>query len=42
MTIDSKEYSATAGDFYFIESQLVHGIRNTADLPTSYFAFKWK
>ncbi|MDR7131851.1 (S)-ureidoglycine aminohydrolase [Algoriphagus sp. 4150] len=42
ITIDGKEYSAGAGDFYFIESQLLHGIRNTADQPTSYFAFKWK
>ncbi|MEB2786989.1 cupin domain-containing protein [Algoriphagus persicinus] len=42
MTIDGKEYSASAGDFYFIASQLFHGIRNLADHPTAYFAFKWK
>ncbi|MEB2778165.1 cupin domain-containing protein [Algoriphagus sp. D3-2-R+10] len=42
MTIDGKEYSASAGDFYFVESQLFHGIRNLTDQPTSYFAFKWK
>ncbi|MEP0713571.1 cupin domain-containing protein [Algoriphagus sp.] len=40
--IDGKEYTATAGDFYFMESQSIHSIRNTSDLPTSYFAFKWK
>ncbi|WP_192085484.1 cupin domain-containing protein [Algoriphagus sp. Y33] len=42
MTIAGKEYSATEGDFYFIESRLFHGIRNSFDQPTSYFAFKWK
>ncbi|WPR77201.1 cupin domain-containing protein [Algoriphagus sp. NG3] len=42
MTIDGKEYHATSGDFYFIEPQLLHGIRNVTDQPTSYFAFKWK
>lgn len=42
MTIDGKEYKATAGDFYLMESQLPHGIRNATDQPCSYFAFKWK
>lgn len=41
MTIDGKEYTATVGDFYFIDSQLFHGIRNATDEPCSYFAFKW-
>jgi len=40
--IDGKEYTAKAGDFYFMESQSVHGIRNISDQPTTYFAFKWK
>lgn len=40
--IDGKEYTAKAGDFYFMESQSIHGIRNTSDKPTTYFAFKWK
>jgi mannose-6-phosphate isomerase-like protein (cupin superfamily) len=40
--IDGKEYVATAGDFYFMESGSCHGIRNTSDLPSTYFAFKWK
>ena len=40
--IDGKEYKATAGDFYFMDSQSVHGIRNTSDQPTTYFAFKWQ
>ncbi|WP_191321938.1 cupin domain-containing protein [Algoriphagus aquimarinus] len=42
MHIDGVEYTATAGDFYFVESQLFHGIRNTSDQSCSYFAFKWK
>jgi len=41
MTIDGKEYNAEAGDFYFINSQLLHGVRNASDEPCSYFAFKW-
>jgi len=41
MTIDGKEYQAGAGDFYLMNSQLMHGIRNAADEPCSYFAFKW-
>ncbi|SFT85336.1 Cupin domain-containing protein [Algoriphagus locisalis] len=40
--IDGKEYRATAGDFYLMESGSLHGIRNTSDEPTTYFAFKWK
>ena len=42
MTIDGKEYEASAGDFYFINSQLLHGVRNATDEPCSYFAFKWE
>lgn len=40
--IDGKEYTAKAGDFYIMESQSFHGIRNINDEPTTYFAFKWK
>lgn len=42
MTIDGKEYQAGPGDFYFVNSGLFHGVRNAADVPCSYFAFKWK
>ncbi|GJM33921.1 MAG: hypothetical protein DHS20C18_29220 [Saprospiraceae bacterium] len=42
MTIDGKEYKGTAGDFYFMDAQLHHGVRNATDEPCSYFAFKWK
>ena len=41
MTIDGKEYTAGPGDFYFINSQLMHGVRNATDEPCKYFAFKW-
>ncbi|MFT7033494.1 MAG: (S)-ureidoglycine aminohydrolase [Cyclobacteriaceae bacterium] len=41
MTLDGKEYEASGGDFYFINSELQHGIRNATDTPCSYFAFKW-
>ena len=41
MMIDGKEYEATVGDFYFMNSQLLHGVRNATEKPCSYFAFKW-
>ncbi len=41
MVIEDEKYEATAGDFYYIESQLRHGISNSTDEPCSYFAFKW-
>jgi len=42
MTIDGKEYKAGVGDFYFVNSELFHGLRNASDKSCSYFAFKWK
>ena len=42
MTIDGKEYQGAAGDFYFMSSELLHGVRNATDEPCTYFAFKWK
>ncbi|MCX6236094.1 MAG: cupin domain-containing protein [Bacteroidia bacterium] len=42
MTIDGKEYKAGVGDFYFVNSELFHGLSNASDEPCSYFAFKWK
>ena len=32
MTIDDKEYMAGPGDFYFANSELVHGVRYDTDL----------
>jgi len=41
MTIDGKEYKAGVGDFYFVNSELFHGLRNASDSSCTYFAFKW-
>lgn len=41
MMIDGREYEGTVGDFYLVESQLLHGVGNATDEPCSYFAFKW-
>lgn len=42
MTIDGKEYKGGPGDFYVMNSQSLHGVRNATDNPCSYLAFKWK
>jgi (S)-ureidoglycine aminohydrolase len=42
MTIDGREYDGTDGDFYLINSQLMHGVRNATDDPCSYFIMIWK
>jgi len=42
MTIDNHEFSGSEGDLYFIESQMMHGIRNAVDSPCRYFAIRWK
>ena len=42
MMIDGEKYAASAGDFYFMESQSLHGVSNSSDKTCSYFAFKWK
>ena len=42
MTLDGKAYTASAGDFYLMNSESLHGIRNAKDTPCEYFAFKWK
>ena len=41
MTIDGQDYGAGVGDFYLMNSQSLHGVRNATDAPCSYFAFKW-
>ena len=41
MLIDGKTYNASAGDLYFANSQLLHGISNATDKSCKYFAFKW-
>lgn len=42
MKIDGVEYAAGPGDFYFADSQLMHGVSNATDEPCMYFAYKWK
>lgn len=42
MIIDEKHFSANAGDLYFIESNQKHEIKNSSDLPCTYFSFKWR
>lgn len=41
MMIEGENYKGIAGDFYFMPSQLFHGVSNASDKPCSYFAFKW-
>ena len=42
MMIDGKNYRGTAGDLYFVASDLNHGVGNATESPCSYFALKWK
>ena len=42
MTIDGKEYNGGPGDFYLMNSQLMHGVRNASEEPCSYFVMLWK
>ena len=42
ITIDGKHYTATAGDFFIMNSNEMHGVGNASDKPCKYFAFKWR
>ncbi|MEJ0057432.1 MAG: cupin domain-containing protein [Bacteroidota bacterium] len=43
MNIDQKMYKGTAGDLYFINSELFHGISNASEtVPCRYFAIRWR
>jgi quercetin dioxygenase-like cupin family protein len=42
MTIDGKDYKASAGDMIIAESGKLHGVGNATEKPCSYFAFKWR
>ena len=42
MQIGDGIYQATGGDFYFIDSEVSHAIRNTGDTPCVYVAFQWE
>ena len=42
MLIGEKTFGATAGDLYFIESEVLHGIKNVGKGPCTYFAFQFR
>ena len=42
MQIGDRFYNGTAGDVYFLGSNIPHAIRNTGDKPCMYFAFQWQ
>jgi quercetin dioxygenase-like cupin family protein len=41
-TINGKTYKASAGDFYLMNSNEMHGINNPNDTPCKYLAIRWK
>jgi quercetin dioxygenase-like cupin family protein len=41
-TINGKTYKASAGDFYLMNSNEMHGISNPNDTPCKYLAIRWK
>jgi len=42
MQIGNKFYQATEGDFFFLDSEVLHAIRNTGKAPCKYVAFQWE
>lgn len=42
MQIGENFYEATAGDLYYVESEIPHGIQNLGDEACMYFAFQWE
>lgn len=42
MQIGDQMHQARAGDFYFLDSEVSHAIRNTEDTPCMYVAFQWE
>lgn len=41
-SIDGKTYRGTAGDFFLMNSNELHGITNIKDKPCRYLAIRWK
>lgn len=41
MLIGEENLTATAGDVFFIEAEILHSLRNVGDETTEYFAFQW-
>jgi len=42
MYIDGKYYDGSAGDLYFLSSNVPHALKNTGKEQCEYFAFQWK
>lgn len=42
MQIGERFFKGTAGDVYFLGSNIPHAIRNTGEKPCMYFAFQWQ
>lgn len=42
MQIGDRFFKGTAGDVYFLGSNISHAIRNTGEQPCMYFAFQWQ
>jgi (S)-ureidoglycine aminohydrolase len=42
ITIDGRDYKGGERDFFLMNSNLKHGVRNAVDEPCTYFAFKWQ
>lgn len=42
MQIGENVYQAKSGDFYFLDSNVSHAIRNTGETPCMYVAFQWE
>lgn len=41
MLIGDTYFTATEGDVFFIEAEILHSLRNIGDESTEYFAFQW-
>jgi (S)-ureidoglycine aminohydrolase len=42
MLIGENSYKAGAGDVLFAPTNVFHGLKNSGDVPCSYFAFQWE
>ena len=42
MYIDGKHYKGSAGDLYFLSSNVPHALKNTGKEQCEYFAFQWR
>lgn len=42
MAIDGKPQRGTAGDLFFLDSEVPHNIQNVGTAPAEYYAFQWR